>query len=1051
MAYSASSGDRANNADGSIVIGTSVDTGGINTGLKKIHKAWNNLQLVTKGVLGIGLIKFSKSAVNAASDLQEVQNIVDVAFGEMSYKMENFADTAIEKFGMSELAAKQTGGSFMAMGKSMGLSLEEASDMSISLTGLTADMASFYNISQDYARVAMSAVYTGETETLKRYGIVLTEANLQQYANAQGINQSVKAMDARDKAILRYMYILEATKDMQGDFARTSGSWANQVRLLQQQWTLFLNVVGSGLVTVLTPLLQMLNRLIQAVTQFAKVIGDALMKIFKLKPQSLTDAADGTAAAMGGVADATEDAADKASNLAKSTKKAKEEAKKALEPFDELNNLSSDKDETKPKTGSGSGSGVAGGGVGLEMPPVDSSAFEKSIKDILSSVDNLFDLGRLISTTLENALRSINWNKIYEKARGFGKGLAEFLNGLITPGLFGAVGSTIASALNTAIYAALSFGLNFDWANLGLSLAAGVNEFFATFDFGALADTIDAWVQGLYTMVVTFIKNVDWSKIWDGVKDFMSHIDLDTIEIVVGFITIKGLLGRLKKAFIGVPGLISGIVKDSMEKAFGASSLSGIIKNALVPRLSTGLSAAFTTLKAGGGLNKTITTFFTGITGSWNTGALITQILGIGVALGGVVLIVKNFFDMWKDGFSWLNEAFLALGAVILGVGLVIAGVPLAWAAAVAAIVAVVATLVIVIKDHWEDIKKTFKPAGQWFDTNVIQPAVTLFTNLWTTIKTVFTNLWNDIVAIFTSAATWFNTIVIQPIVNWFKSFWQTIKDIFNTLWIIIKAIWIVASTWFYNTVIAPIVSRFKTLKTNIENAFKTAWALVMIVWKVVSNWFNTHVTTPVKKLFDTLKTNIKNVFSTAWSNIKNVWNGVSNWFTTHVTQPIASAFNKMWGTIKVVINSMISGVERLLNSIIGGINIFLGGLETVGKAAAAITGSNYSGITKIQTVSLPRLAKGAVIPPNKEFMAILGDQKHGTNIEAPLDTIVQAFNQAGGKSSEEELALLREQNRLLSQLLAKDVTINSRDIFNSTRSEAQDFFDRNGVSPYPV
>ena len=1049
MAYSASSGDRANNADGSIVIGTSVDTGGINTGLKKIHKAWNNLQLATKGVLGIGLIKFSKSAINAASDLQEVQNIVDVAFGEMSYKMENFAATAIEKFGMSELAAKQTGGSFMAMGKSMGLSLEEASDMSISLTGLTADMSSFYNISQDYARVAMSAVYTGETETLKRYGIVLTEANLQQFANTQGINASVKAMDARDKAILRYKYILEATKDMQGDFARTSGSWANQVRLLQQQWTLFLNVVGTGLVTVLTPLLQMLNRLIQAVTQFAKVIGDALMKIFKLKPQSLTDAADGTAAAMGGVADATEEAADSANDLAKSTKKAKEEAKKALEPFDELNNLSSDKDDAS--SGSSSGSGVAGGGVGLEMPPVDSSAFEKSIEDILSSVDNLFDLGRLISTTLENALRSINWNKIYEKARGFGTGLAQFLNGLITPGLFGAVGSTIASALNTAIYTALSFGLTFDWANLGLSLAAGVNEFFATFDFGALADTIDAWVQGLYTMVVNFIKNVDWSKIWDGVRDFMSHIDLDTIEIVVGFLAIKGLAGLVKKAFLGIPGLISGIISGAMEKAFGASSLSGIIKNAFVPRLSAGLTMAFDTLKAGGGLNATITEFFAGITGSLDMGMLITTILGIGIAIGGVVLIVQNFFDMWKDGFSWLNEAFLVLGAVILGIGLVIAGVPLTVAAAVAAIVAVVATLVIVIKDHWEDIKKTFKKAGQWFDTNVIQPVVSFFTNLWTTVTTIFTNLWNDIVAVFTPAATWFNNSVISPIVNWFRNLWQTVRDIFNTLWIIIRAIWIVVSTWFYNNVISPIISGFNTLQTNVNNAFRTARALVMNAWNTVANWFNTHVTRPIQNYFNTLRTNITTAFRTAWTAIRGVWNTVANWFTTHVTNPIASAFNVMWGTIRGVINTMISGVERLLNSIIGGINIFLGGLETVGKAAAKITGDNYSGITKIQTVSLPRLAKGAVIPPNKEFMAILGDQKHGTNIEAPLDTIVQAFNQAGGKSSDEELALLREQNRLLSQLLAKDVTINSRDIFNSTRSEAQDFFDRNGVSPYPV
>ncbi len=99
----------------------------------------------------------------------------------------------------------------MAMGSSIGFTQDEASDMAVQLTGLTGDFSSFYNISQDYSRVALSAVYTGETETLKRYGIILTEANLQQYAYTQGINESVHAMSAKEKALLRYNYIMQAT------------------------------------------------------------------------------------------------------------------------------------------------------------------------------------------------------------------------------------------------------------------------------------------------------------------------------------------------------------------------------------------------------------------------------------------------------------------------------------------------------------------------------------------------------------------------------------------------------------------------------------------------------------------------------------------------------------------------------------------------------------------------------------------------------------------------------------------------------------------------
>ena len=148
-------------ADGNIIIGTSVDVGGLNTGLKKIEKSFGKIGRLASLVLGVGaFVKLGKAALDAASDLQEVQNVVDVAFGkgtskDMTGKIERFAETCIQDFGMSRFAAKQTAGSFMAMGKSMGLTMEEASDMSVSLTGLTGEKASFLNIKQYYARVAL--------------------------------------------------------------------------------------------------------------------------------------------------------------------------------------------------------------------------------------------------------------------------------------------------------------------------------------------------------------------------------------------------------------------------------------------------------------------------------------------------------------------------------------------------------------------------------------------------------------------------------------------------------------------------------------------------------------------------------------------------------------------------------------------------------------------------------------------------------------------------------------------------------------------------------
>ena len=329
--------------DGNIIIGTSVDVGGIGTGLTKIEKSFKRLGKFAAFGLGIrALGNLGKAALDASSDLQEVQNVVDVSFRElddagnvvsdMTYKIEGFAQTCIEKFGMSEFAAKQTAGSFMAMGKSMGLSMEEASDMAVTLTGLTGDFSSFYNISQDYARVAMSAVYTGETETLKRYGIVLTEANLQQYAQSKGIETTVKKMDARDKAILRYMYIMDATKDMEGDFVRTQDSWANSTRVLAQLWNQFLIALGSGLISILSPMVQVLGQVVQRLTQFVQVLWQALSNIFGFQLQDITKQASGAAGAVGDLSDSTDE-------LGESIDKAGKKAKKQLANFDELNNI----------------------------------------------------------------------------------------------------------------------------------------------------------------------------------------------------------------------------------------------------------------------------------------------------------------------------------------------------------------------------------------------------------------------------------------------------------------------------------------------------------------------------------------------------------------------------------------------------------------------------------------------------------------------------------------------------------------------------------------
>jgi hypothetical protein len=204
---------------------------------------------------------FAASCVKLGSDLQEVQNVVDVSFPTMSKKVNDFAMNAAVSFGLSETMAKKYMGTTGAMAKAFGFTEKEAFNMGATITGLAGDMASFYNMSQDEAFTKLKGIFTGETEALKDVGVVMTQANLDQYALANGYNKTTSAMTEQEKVALRYKFVQQQLSLASGDFIRTSGSWANQVRILKLQFEGFKASIGQGLINLLTPLLQMINLL----------------------------------------------------------------------------------------------------------------------------------------------------------------------------------------------------------------------------------------------------------------------------------------------------------------------------------------------------------------------------------------------------------------------------------------------------------------------------------------------------------------------------------------------------------------------------------------------------------------------------------------------------------------------------------------------------------------------------------------------------------------------------------------------------------------------
>lgn len=293
-------------ADGTVYINTELDTSGIADGMKSIGKkdinvAGKNIgEEFTKGFDdGIASLDNSGSGiksrlsalsgtltkvggtmslavtapltalggkmVSSASDLEENINKVEVAFGNSAEKVKSWAETATESFGLSKNQALEATSLFGDMATSMGLSQENASDMSTTLAGLAGDLASFKNIDVEQAMTALNGVFTGETESLKTLGVVMTETNLEEFADSAGL--VYKEMSQAEKVQLRYNYVLDKTKNAQGDYSRTADGAANSMRTLSASMENLVAELGQNLLPIITPI-------IQGITNIAKKFGE---------------------------------------------------------------------------------------------------------------------------------------------------------------------------------------------------------------------------------------------------------------------------------------------------------------------------------------------------------------------------------------------------------------------------------------------------------------------------------------------------------------------------------------------------------------------------------------------------------------------------------------------------------------------------------------------------------------------------------------------------------------------------------------------------------
>nr|DAH09124.1 MAG TPA: minor tail protein [Caudoviricetes sp.] len=551
------------------IIGWFQRLGNSSSGIKTASFNLGNLLKTAIGFKAIrGLANLGKSAIGFGSAITEIENVVDVSFGSMADEAYKFASTAKEQFGLSELAAKQYSGTMMAMMKSSGVAQDAASKMSISLAGLAGDIASFYNIDTDTAFQKIRAGISGEIEPLRQLGINLSVANMEAYALSRGITTSYNAMSQAEKVALRYNYLMSVTGDVQGDFARTSGTWANQVRLLTLNFQSLSAVIGQGLIAGILPAIQALNALMSKLMQAANAFRNFMYVLMGKKLKGSQSGVSDIVSNLGGIETAGDDASSGLDDATSSAKK----LKKALSvlPFDQLNQLADNSDNSGTASKSlGSGLGdLADSFAGIqdsldEVLTVDETPINKWAAKIRKAFINKdwqglgFTIADMINVGMQKIYEVINWNNVGPKITEFVNAFTTAFNSMVSGIDFDLIGRMLGSGINTAVNT-LNLLLGdggIDFSGIGAKLSQLLKGAIKEIDWTGLGTLIGNSFMASWKMLSGFVK--DMSK-----KDGAGITGWGKLGTAIG----KALNGAIKKIDMNtIADALSGLLNGAFE------------------------------------------------------------------------------------------------------------------------------------------------------------------------------------------------------------------------------------------------------------------------------------------------------------------------------------------------------------------------------------------------------------------------------------------------------------------------------------------------------
>ena len=913
------------------------------------------------------IIDFGAKCIELGSDLSEVQNVVDVTFPRMSKQVDDFANNAITSFGLSETMAKKFTGTFGAMAKAFGFGEQAAYEMSTTLTGLAGDVASFYNISQDEAYTKLKSVFTGETETLKDLGIVMTQSALDSYALANGYGKVTAKMSEAEKVALRYKFVQDQLSLASGDFIRTADGWANQVRVLKLQFDSLKATIGQGLINVLTPVIQVINRIISKLMSLANA--------FKAFTEMVTGKKGGggasvATAGMEAMAQSADKAGAAAGGAGSAAKKAAKDMKSATTGIDELNIINPDTDSG----GGGSGGGTDGGYSAdeFDMGELDTSAVDEmdskyaGLIEKAKELKNLFMAGFKVGFGDTSVLDSMK-----ESIQSIKDSLTEIFTSPEVEQAANRFANILAINLGKIAGSAASIG-----ASIADNLLGGISLFLqqnkdrvieyivSMFDIGSRIAEISGNFSKALATVFSPLRSNSAKQITADIIGIFSEAFMGATELAGTFAT--DVLDTITAPFVEN----ADYIRTTLEDTFSAvEPIFSTIKD-LVAETFEKIGTTYDEHVA-----PMLATFKQGFT---EIGTLLLDVYN--TYFLPVLQNLSGRFVEFKDQYlSPLIDKFLEFG------GKVADAVTKLWTGVIQPFIEWFITNVApVIAACLQDAIDTF--FGFWESVSgiieglltalggVIDFIVGVFTSDWSLawegIKEIFSGIWEALKELVSGAVTF-----IQNVVN---LAWTAISGVTSTIWNGIKALLNTIWNWLKSLANAL----FNAIKTSISTAWENVKSKTSEIWESIKEF--------VSNLWDTIKTAVDEKFTAMKDAIAGVWDTVRT--------KTKETWDGIWADIKGIINMIINGVENMANRVIDAINAMI---KAVNDVADKVPGIGAELIPKIPNIHLPRLAQGGFVRANTPQLAMIGDNRHYGEIVAPEDKMQEMVDRAVALASQ--------------------------------------------------